>query len=52
MKPIFEADKEEVYYDDDDDDDDELDDDEEWCPFCGCSKSLSYEECPTCGGIN
>lgn len=51
MKPIFEADKEEIYYEDEynEEDLDILDDDEEWCPICGCNKSLSARECPSCG---
>ena len=52
MKPIFEADKEEVYYEDDDDEDfDVLDDGEIYCPVCGCNIGLFYEECPICNCI-
>ena len=35
--------------DENEEDLDILDDDEEWCPICGCNKSLSARECPSCG---
>ena len=30
----------------------ELEPNEEWCPICGCCKSIMDDECSVCGVIN